>query len=90
MTLVSEPHVAPEHPVPDRLHVTPWFSESFCSVAVNGEDRFTCTLAVVGATLTTMGTGVTVIVALDVLVVSVTDVAVNVTVAGLGTLAGAV
>jgi hypothetical protein len=49
------------------------------------------TFAVVGETVTpTTGAAVTVIVELALLVGSVTEVAVSVTVAGLGTLAGAV
>jgi len=88
----SVPHVAPEHPEPDSDHVTPLFCVSFCDVAVNGWIPIpVCTLGLLGAIVTTMPTvAVTVIVALDVLVVSSTDVAVSVSVASAGTAAGAV
>ena len=34
--LLNPPQVAPEQPAPERLQITPWFWESFCTVAVNG------------------------------------------------------
>jgi hypothetical protein len=88
----SVPQAAPLQPFPDSVHVTPLFCESFCTVAVNGCIAPVCTLALVGETVTTIpaGAAVTVIVAAADFVVSATDVAVNVTVAGEGTLAGAV
>ena len=87
------PQVAPLHPAPPKVQVTPLFCESFCTVAVTVCVCPVCTDADVGFTATEMAGGVavvTVIVVAAVLVVSATDLAVSVTVAGLGTLAGAV
>jgi hypothetical protein len=85
------PQVAPLQPVPARVQATPLFCESFVTVAAKFCVSPVCTLAVVGATLTTTaGAAVTVIVAVPCLVPSATEVAVSVTVAGVGTLAGAV
>jgi len=88
---VSVPQAAPVQPAPDKLQLTPLFAESFCTVAVKPVDCDTCTDAEVGFTVTEIGGGrvVMVMVADTDLVLSVTDVACNVTVAGLGTLAGA-
>ena len=87
----SVPQAAPLQPVPESAQVTPLLCVSFCRVAVNGCVPLTVTEAVVGATLTEIGGGaVTVMVAAEDLVPSLTDVAVRVTVAGLGTLPGAV
>jgi hypothetical protein len=92
VTFVSVPHVAPEQPVPESDHVTPLFCESFCSVAVKAAVVDTCTDDERGLTLTEIGSGaaVTVIVAVADFVPSATEVAFNVTVAGVGTDAGAV
>src|SRR6266481_641730 len=88
---VPMPQAAPLQPVPESAQVTPLFCESFCRVAVNGCVALTATEAVDGATLTEIGGGaVTVMVAAADLVPSLTDVAVRVTVAGFGTLPGAV
>jgi hypothetical protein len=86
------PHVAPLQPVPESFQVTPLFAGSFVTVAVNACIAPACTLAVGGATVTAIGAGaaVTVIVAEADFVVSATDVAVSVTVGGVGTFAGAV
>ena len=84
----SVPQVAPEHPVPLSVHVTPLFCASFVTFAVKFCVRLTVTLAVVGATVTPIA-GATVIVAEAVRDVSATDVAFRVTVAGEGTVAGA-
>ena len=85
------PHVAPLQPVPESVQVTPLFCESFVTVAVKFCVSPVCTLGLVGATLTEItGAAVTVIVAVPCFVPSATEVAVSVTVAGLGTLAGAV
>ena len=35
VTALSVPQVAPEQPLPERVHVTPLFAESFDTVAVN-------------------------------------------------------
>lgn len=93
MTLESDPHVAPEQPVPDSAQLTPLFCESFCSVAM----KFcvpmpACTLAERGAIATLIGDGgaVIVMVAGADLVLSAADVAVSMTVAGEGKVAGAV
>jgi hypothetical protein len=86
------PQAAPLHAAPESAHITPLFRESFCTVAV--KDWITppvARLAVVGDTLTAIaGAEVTVIEAGAAFVPSVTEVAVRVTFAGLGTLAGAV
>jgi hypothetical protein len=85
----SVPHAAPVHPVPLSVQLTPLFCPSFETVAVNICVNPACTPALVGATLTEIA-GVTVIAAAPDLVPSLTDVAVNVTSAGRGALAGAV
>ncbi len=82
-----------EHAVPPcvRVQVTPALAGSFVTVAVNCCVVFTVTLAVVGATETEIGGGgVTVTVAEANLVGSATEVAVTVTMAGVGTVVGAV
>ena len=68
------------------------FCESFCTEAVKFFALETCTKAVAGLTDTAMGRGAEVMVTLAAFdfVVSVTEVAVMVTIAGDGTLAGAV
>jgi len=76
-------------PFCDRVQKTPRLAGSFMTVPVNLCVLPTTTVAEVGETETETG-GVTVTMAETVLVVSVTDVAVTVTVAGLGTLLGAV
>src|SRR5579859_7513860 len=53
----SVPQLAPLHPVPDKLQVTPLFCPSFCTVAVNGSDCPTCTDAALGETATLIGSG---------------------------------
>jgi hypothetical protein len=66
------------------------FCVSFCTVAVNPTDVDTCTDVVAGFTDTVIGGApVTVIVATADFVPSATDVAVSVTVAGVGTVPGA-
>ena len=92
VTLLSVPHVAPEHPGPETDQVTPLFCESFCTEAVKLAAVETCREVDVGLTETTMGSGAEVMVTLAAFdfVVSVTEVAVMVTIAGDGTLAGAV
>jgi len=90
VTLVSVPHVAPEHPLPESDQVTPLFCESFCSVAEKLAVVETCTEAEGGFSVTEMaGAAVTVIVDEPDFVVSATEVAVRVTDAGLGRVAGA-
>jgi hypothetical protein len=86
------PHVVPEHPAPESDQVTPLLSESFCTEAVKLADIETCTEVLAGLTETEMGRGAAVMVTLAALdfVVSETEVALMVTVAGDGTLAGAV
>ncbi len=89
----SVPHAAPLQPAPERVQFTPLFWESFCRVAVKFEVMPTCTLAVLGDTVTTIGgggAGVMLMLAVADFVPSATEVAVTVTLAGLGTLAGAV
>src|SRR5262249_35757747 len=91
VTLVSDPQVAPEQPDPERLHVTPLFWRSFCSAAEKPALCETCTDEELGLTETVIGCAdvVTVMVAEDDLLVSATDLAVSVTVAGEGAEAGA-
>jgi len=88
----SVPHVAPEQPNPDTVQLTPLFCESFATVAVNACVPIpACTLCVAGATVTPIvGTDVTVITAVPLRAASATEVAVRVTVAGVGTELGAV
>ena len=83
------PQAAPLHPAPASVQVTPLFCASLETVAVKFCGWPTCTLAVVGATETDTG-AVTVIAAAAVLLPSATEVAVIVTAAGAGALAGAV
>jgi hypothetical protein len=87
----SVPHAAPLQPVPDNAQVTPLFCESFATVAAKVVAVPTATLALVCDKITVMlGAVVTVIAAAPVFVPSATEVAVNATLAGLGTPAGAV
>lgn len=85
------PQVAPEQPVPVSVQVTPLFCGSFVTVAETLRVCPICTEAVTGLTaIVSGGAGVIVIVTAVVLVLSATDCAVAVTVAGAGTAAGAV
>jgi hypothetical protein len=86
------PQVAPLQVAPESVQMTPLFWVSFCTVAVK-----VCVtppvarLAVVGDTVTTIAGGaVTVMRAAADFVPSVTEVALRVIVAGLGSVAGAV
>ena len=91
VVLLRVPHVGEQATPPCvRLQVT-FVLGVFCTVAVNCCAPFTGTLADVGDTETlTGGGGVTVTMAVPDLVESATEVAVTVTVAGVGTVAGAV
>lgn len=86
----SVPQAAPLQPGPVSAQVTPLFCLSFCTVAVKLCICPVCSETRSGETLTlTGGAGaVTVTVATAFFVVSATDVAVSVTVAGLGTAVG--
>jgi hypothetical protein len=86
------PQLAPLHPEPESAQLTPLFEESPVTVAVNGVVAFTGTVAVVCDSDTEIPAGAVpiVIVAEADFVPSLTDVAVIVTVAGLGAVAGAV
>src|ERR1700745_3680400 len=85
------PQAAPLQPEPERGQVTPLFCESFGTVAVKACDWPVCTDALVGDTLMLIAGGAVIVIAAAALfVVSVTDVAVMVTVAGLGAVGGAV
>ncbi len=91
VTLVSVPQAALEHPTPERDQVTPLFCESFCTAAVKLAAAETCTEVDAGLMETEMGTGVRL---MDMMAgadfeLSATEVAVSVTVAGVGTTAGA-
>ena len=83
------PHVAALHPEPDNDQATPSFEKSAATVAVKGAVASTGTVAVVGDSETEIA-GPTVTVAVPDFVVSLIDVAVIVTVAGVGAVAGAV
>jgi len=87
----SVPHVAPLQPAPASAHATPWFPESFATVAVKLERPFTITLAAVCDKFTVIAGGVATIViaAVPIFVPSATEVAVTVTLAGFGTAPGA-
>ena len=91
VTAVSVPQETPEQPAPASDQLTPFPCVSFCRVAVKGAVVETCTEAEPGLTPTTIGTGaeVTVMVADADLVLSATEVALRVTVAGEGAVAGA-
>jgi hypothetical protein len=82
------PQVAPEQPVPFKLHVTAVFVVFF-TVAVNCCVFPVTSSAVAGEMLTATG-GRMVTVADAVLLVSATEVAVTITCAGLGKVPGAV
>ena len=84
------PHVAPEQPAPVRVQSHPAAAASLVTVQEKVCVADVCTLAVPGETETTIGLEVTVMVALAVFWGLVIDAAVSVTVAGLGTEAGAV
>ena len=88
------PQAFPLQPVPLNDHVTPLFCESLDTLAVKVCVLPVCTEAVEGETLTVIDGGgaapVTVRVAVAVFPASATDLAVMVTVAGEGTLDGAV
>ena len=85
--LVTVPTVGLPPATPFTLHVTPRFRESFCTAAVNCWVVETFKVVDAGAT-DTLIEAVTLIVAKAVLVVSATDVAVSMTVAGLGVVDG--
>ncbi len=87
----SEPHVGPEHPLPESDQVTPLFAGSFITVAVKLCVRPVVTLAEPGETATVItAAGTIVILAEADFVVSEIEVAVRVTAAGEGAEAGAV
>jgi len=90
--LLSVPQVVPLQPAPDRDQATPLLWGSFVSVALNDLVPIpACTFAVAGETVTTIAdAAVTVIVDVFDFVPSRLDVAVSVTMAGLGSVAGAV
>jgi hypothetical protein len=78
----------------DRDQFTPLFCASFCTVALNTCEAPVCTVDMEGVTATTIAGGGAagaeiVIVAVEDFVPSVTEVAVNVTVGGVGAAAGA-
>jgi hypothetical protein len=91
VTFVNVPQATPVQPVPDIVQVAPLFAESFCTVAVKLVDCDTRTDAEVGFTVTEIAAGgvVIVTVVLADFVLSAIDVALSVTVAGLGAVAGA-
>jgi hypothetical protein len=92
VTFVNVPQAAPVHAVPANPQLTPFFAESFCTVTVKPVDCDTCTDAAVGFIVMEMGAGVVVIVMVAEadFELSVIEVALRVTVAGLGAVGGAV
>jgi hypothetical protein len=88
----SVPHAVPLQPPPLSAQLTPLFCASFVTVALNPcVPPGACTLAVFGETATAItGGAVIVIAAAADLLASATAVAVTITVAGEGTLPGAV
>jgi hypothetical protein len=91
VAFVSVPQEVPLQPAPERDQLTPLFCESFWTVAVKFCVPPLTTLAVVGETATEIVAAVVkLIVATAFFVVSRLDVAVSVTLAGLGSEAGAV
>ena len=89
---VNVPQAEPVQPLPEADHVTPALPTSFITVAVNASVWATARLPRFGemVTLTLPPEEVTVMVALALLLVSRTDVAVRVTVGLAGTVPGAV
>ena len=88
MTLPNVPQATPLQPLPESDHVTPRLPGSLLTLAVKPWLWLCCTLAVDGETLTeTAATTVTLADAER--VASATEVAVTVTVAGLGWFEGA-
>ncbi len=92
VTFESVPQVEPVQPEPESVQVAPLFCASFCSEVVKPWVPMpACTLGALGLTVTMIVWGVvTVMVAEAVCVVSAVEVAVSVTVAGEGTVVGAV
>ena len=90
VAFVSVPQVLTEQPLPDSVHVTPLLAESLLTVALKFCVEPVVTFAVEGDTATLIAAPAMVIVAEDDFVLSATDVAVSVTVAGEGAVAGAV
>ena len=91
VTLDKVPQLAPEQPLPASDQLTPLFCVSFCSVALKLADCESGTAADEGLTETEMAaTEVMVMLAEADLLESAMEVAVNVTEAGEGTVAGAV
>jgi hypothetical protein len=89
--LVSVPQAVPLQPAPDSDQLTPLFCESFDTDAVNATVPIPVwALALPGEMETeTTGFAVKVMVAVALFAPSVTEVAVRATVAGLGTVPGA-
>jgi hypothetical protein len=88
VTLPSVPQVAPLQPLPESDHVIPRLPGSLLTLAVKPWLWLCCTLAVGGETLTETAAS-TVTLADVARVGSATEVAVTVTVAGLGWFEGA-
>ena len=89
----NAPHAAPLQPAPDSAQVTPLFWASFVTPALKIVVALTATIAVIWERVTAIaeaGAAVIATVAVADFVPSATAVALSVTVAGLGTAAGAV
>ncbi len=84
------PHATPVQPAPERLQVTAWLAAAGLTVAVNCCAPVIWSVAAVGETDTPVGAGMSIIVAEADLLLSAAEVAVSVSVAGVGTFAGAV
>jgi hypothetical protein len=90
VVLFRVPQAALVQPAPERLQVTAWLAAAGLTVAVNCCVPVIWSVATVGETETPVGAGMSVIVAEADLLLSAAEVALRVSVAGLGTFAGAV
>jgi hypothetical protein len=85
------PQDGPLHPEPLKAHVTPWPLGSFATVALNCWVRFTETVRDAGETVTVIGGGVLIVTrSVTDFVLSLREVAVMLTVEGVGAVGGAV
>ena len=90
MLPLKVPQATPAQLGPERLQVTAWLAASGMTAAVNCCVALDSIVGAVGKTDTPVGAGITVIAAGAELVPLAAEVAVSVTIAGLGTFGGAV
>jgi hypothetical protein len=91
--LEMAPQDVPLQPAPDSVHVAPLFCASFLTVAVNVSELLISRVLLFGETLTAIGGpgGAVIVIAAEAeTLLLLTDVAVIVTLAGFGAVAGAV